>query len=242
MGSGVPLAVLPVGTANNLARSLGQVDAVRRVVAGWREGARAALDVGVVRGPAGEELFLEAWGGGAFARMIAAGVGRREADRAGFAGNRIDRGIQMLREAIAAEPCRPWRLRLDGERVEGELFFVEVMNVRFLGPRVPLAPEADPTDGWLDVFVAAEGDRAALLEYTEHHLHGSETRPPPIATRRCRRVEVEAAAGPLHVDDRLYTAFDGGGAAAAGCAAVEVTLHHAALEVAVALSSPPRAR
>jgi diacylglycerol kinase family enzyme len=175
-------------------------------------------------------------------------VGRGEADRAGFAGNRIDRGIQMLREAIAAEPCRPWRLRLDGHPLESELFFVEVMNVRFLGPRVPLAPEADPTDGWLDLFVAAEGDRAALLEYVEHHLHGSETRPPPIATRRCRRVEVEALAGLVHADDRLCTSFDEGLLSRAsvlaqeGRPAVEVTLHRAALEVVVGLSSPPPAR
>jgi diacylglycerol kinase (ATP) len=234
-GSGVPLAILPVGTANNIARALGQVGAVSRLVAGWGDGVRAALDLGIVRGPRGEERFVEAFGGGAFARMIAAGVDRRGADRAGFAGNRIDRGLQMLCQALAAEPCRRWRLDLDGEVLDGEFLFVEVMNIGFLGPSMPLAPAADPTDGYFDLLLATEDDRAALLDYAEHRLHGSVARPPPLAVRRGRRLSGVPGADHVHVDDRSCTTLVEHG----GDRSVEVTLDHGALEVMMGIATPP---
>ncbi len=224
-GSGVPLAILPTGTANNVARSLGQVGARRRIVAGWREGVRAALDLGVVRAPWGEERFIEAFGGGAFARMIADGVGRH--DHAGFAGNRLDRGLQMLREALANEPCRRWRLRVDGEEHSQELLFVEVMNVCFLGPGVPFAPAADPTDGAFDLLVAGEEDRAAVVDYVEQRLHGKVPGCPPLVPRRCARVEATPEGCHVHVDDRPWRAIEGQEGE------VLVSIDHAALQVVV---------
>jgi diacylglycerol kinase family enzyme len=229
-GGGVPLAILPLGTANNLARSLGQVGAVRPTIAGWRDGVRAALDVGIARGPWGEELFVEAFGGGAFARMIADGRGRRDPDRGGLAGNRIDRGLQMLREAIRAEPCRRWRLRADGDELDGELFLVEVMNARCIGANVPFAPAADPTDGAFELVVAGEADRAAILRYMEERLQGKVAPPPPLTVRRGSRIEAEPGADHMHVDDRVLTGDERGGGGP-----VEITLARGAIEVVVSV-------
>jgi diacylglycerol kinase family enzyme len=187
-GLGVPLAILPVGTANNVARALGQVGAVQHLAAGWLGGRRAPLDMGVVRGVRGEERFLEAFGVGAFAAMIAAGHGRPEPDRAGFAGNRIDRGLLMLREALATSPCRRLRVRLDRDELEGEYLFVEAMNIPTLGPNLPLAPGADPTDGALDVVFASAEDRAQLLEHVDGRLHGVAAWP-SLAVRRTRTID-----------------------------------------------------
>jgi diacylglycerol kinase family enzyme len=228
-GRGVPLAILPVGTANNVARSFGQVGSLRQLVAGWREGVRTTLDVGVVRAPWGRELFLEAFGGGAFASMLASGLGRRVPDRAGFAGNRIDRGLQMFCEAIRAQQCQRWCLRLDDEEIVGEFLFVEVMNVHCLGPNVPLAPTADPSDGYFDLLLATEDDRAALLDYAERRLQGHHASCPRIAVRRGRRLRAEPGTGPVHVDDRLWTAVHEHD----GDRAFEVEIDHGALQVIV---------
>jgi diacylglycerol kinase (ATP) len=51
--SGVPLGVLPLGTANNLARNLGFIGPFEEITAHLEGGKRRAFDVGLARGPWG---------------------------------------------------------------------------------------------------------------------------------------------------------------------------------------------
>src|SRR5947208_9459395 len=67
MGSGIPLSILPLGTANNLARSLGFTASVEEIIQSLESGKRRPFDVGMVRGSSRARFFLEAAGGGLFA-------------------------------------------------------------------------------------------------------------------------------------------------------------------------------
>src|SRR5215813_15500976 len=67
MDSGIPLAILPLGTANNLARSLGFVGTVDEILQSLHCGKRQPFDIGVVRNGSQSDFFLEAVGGGLFA-------------------------------------------------------------------------------------------------------------------------------------------------------------------------------
>ncbi len=67
MGSGIPLAILPLGTANNLARSLGFTESVDEILQSLHCGKGQPFDVGVARRSSRSEYFLEAAGGGLFA-------------------------------------------------------------------------------------------------------------------------------------------------------------------------------
>src|SRR6266566_4847487 len=51
--TGIPLSVLPLGTANNLARSLGFIASPEEIITGLEGGKRRAFDVGIARGPCG---------------------------------------------------------------------------------------------------------------------------------------------------------------------------------------------
>src|SRR5207244_757183 len=67
-GRGVPLTVLPMGTANNIARTLGLADVpVERLIAGWKHARRVRFDIGTARGPWGSSRFIEGVGLGLFA-------------------------------------------------------------------------------------------------------------------------------------------------------------------------------
>ena len=68
VGRGVPVALLPSGTANNIARTLGLVERpFEDLVRGWEGARRVKLDVGIAAGPWGERYFVEGVGAGLFA-------------------------------------------------------------------------------------------------------------------------------------------------------------------------------
>src|SRR5688572_26961222 len=74
VGRDIPVALLPMGTAHKIARTLGVADVpLEEFVRGWRNPRRVKLDVGVAEGPWGKRQFLEGVGVGLFATLLARG-------------------------------------------------------------------------------------------------------------------------------------------------------------------------
>ena len=67
----IPLAILPVGTANNIAHALGLNGEIDALIARLETATPVRLDVGVARGPWGKRRFVEAVGFGTLAKAIA---------------------------------------------------------------------------------------------------------------------------------------------------------------------------
>ncbi|HUG47331.1 MAG TPA: diacylglycerol kinase family protein [Candidatus Limnocylindria bacterium] len=197
-----PVALLPLGTANNVARTLGVIGDVREIAGSWRVAAVSPFDVGRLRAPWGEAHFVESFGGGAFAETILRGREEVENSKA-IAGPESDRALLLLREIVQAARPRRWRVAVDGQDLSGDYLAVEALNTRFVGPNVPLAPAADPGDGLLDLVLIGEADREALLEHLNGRLELAAALPPRLAAHRGRRIElaVEAPFPPLHLDD-----------------------------------------
>ena len=79
IGTDVPIAILPLGTANNSSKTLGIADLpVTRLISSWNSARRVKFDAGVAVGPWGDRHFIEG---------IGAGVGRRY--HRGFHGRQI---------------------------------------------------------------------------------------------------------------------------------------------------------
>ena len=70
--TGIPLAVLPLGTANNLARTLGFIVSPEELIARLEDGKKHSFDVGVARGPWGTRYFFEGAGAGLLADYVRA--------------------------------------------------------------------------------------------------------------------------------------------------------------------------
>src|SRR5688572_5235747 len=77
-GRGIPLAILPAGTANNIARALGLDASLESLIARWSTATPTPVDLGLARGPWGEELFIEACGLGVFPRMLEVAAAREK--------------------------------------------------------------------------------------------------------------------------------------------------------------------
>ncbi len=68
-GGNIPLAILPLGTANNIASSLGISGSLEKAIAAWRHQRIVRIDVGVIQHD-GETRFLESVGAG----LVVAGI------------------------------------------------------------------------------------------------------------------------------------------------------------------------
>jgi diacylglycerol kinase (ATP) len=206
-GRGIPMTIVPLGTANNIGKSFGIHGTLEEVAAEWRRTQPTPLDLGVVSGPLAEARFVEGFGAGVFSRLIARGEEEVE-DATTILGRETDRAVYLLRDIVREAPAVRWTVTADGEDCSGDYIAVEVLNMRFGGPNVPLAPEADPGDGVLDLVLIDEDGRRQLLDYLTGRLTHAAGPLPHLDVRRARHVTMRAEGDvPFHVDDARWNPY-----------------------------------
>ncbi|MGQ0749193.1 MAG: diacylglycerol/lipid kinase family protein [Betaproteobacteria bacterium] len=204
IGRDIPIAVLPMGTANNIARTLGVRDIpIPELIAGWATAQRKHMDAGVVGGPWKSRYFIEAVGAGLFAFAIPDVDASPTMEKLKDAEAKATYAKQMVRERL--KKCRPLELdiKLDGERHSGEYLLFEVMNIEFVGPNLYLAPRSVTDDGEFDVVLITEKQRRKLDDYLESWQEGV-TLPPDFTTLKASRIEVNWTGFDVHIDDAVY--------------------------------------
>jgi diacylglycerol kinase (ATP) len=199
-GSDTPMAILPMGTANNVGRTLGLLGDARPVMRSWHGMRPIPFDLGTVHAPWGDDILVESFGGGAIAALI--GSEEKPADSPVLLGQQSDRILHQFGEILEGEPLRAWSVMVDGVRHDGEYAVVQVMNIRFVGPNLPLAPDADPHDGLFEVVLVGAEERQSLLRYTRDRLAMAAAELPQLRLIKGRNVTLEAPARVrLHLDD-----------------------------------------
>lgn len=203
VGRGVPVALLPLGTANNIARSLGQLERpFEELVRGWEQARRVKLDVGTAAGPWGERYFVEGVGLGLFAELLAGSEEKQKKKTRKKGKPQVDNALRRLRDAAAhIEPIEV-TARLDGREISGRYILFEAVNLRYVGPNLHLAGDSQPGDGSLDVVLVGEAERERLVHYLDTWQDNRE-RLAMLPTLRGERLEIEWPGYALHVDDKL---------------------------------------
>ena len=201
--SGIPLAILPLGTANNLARSLGFTESVDEILQSLHCGKSEAFDVGVARNGSQRDYFLEAAGGGLFADYFPAAKANK---KEGASPEEELRGhLSLLRGLALNYRARHWKMSIDGKDISDRYILWGAMNIRSAGPALHLAPKAKTDDGRLDFVAVREHEREIFVKHVEAHLAGRKERL-PLAPRKFRKLEITSPPGATHLDGDLWPA------------------------------------
>ncbi len=218
-GRSIPLAILPLGTANNIAKSLQGDRSNEQLVACWETASRRRVDLGVARGTWGERRFVEGVGVGLVPITIASTL--TDPLSGDDAASNITSALVRYRDVVASLAPRRWQIRVDGEDMTGDFLLLEVLNIRSVGPNLVLSSNADPSDGYFDVVTAGIDQRDELLHYLHERIEGRE-QCLSLPVVRARHVDIHGG-GDAHVDDELVRSTI--------AAAVSMNIEAAAVEV-----------
>lgn len=189
-GTGVPLGIIAAGTGNDLARTLGlpvrdAPAAADVVVAALRDGTRRSIDAVRCTWGAGEQRW--------FAGVLAAGFDAVVNERANgwkWPAGRPKYVLAMLRELPVLRPRR-YVVELDGERREVEALLVAVGNAPSYGGGMRVTPDADLTDGLVDVMVAERVGTPEFLRIFPRVYAGTHVTHPAVTVHRARTVSID---------------------------------------------------
>ncbi|WP_328296115.1 diacylglycerol kinase family protein [Kineococcus sp. NBC_00420] len=188
-GTSTALGIVPTGTGNDLARGLDlplgdPVRSAELVSTALHEGRSRTVDAVRV-------------GSHWFGSILASGVDALINERAN--SWRWPRGparytLAAVRE-LAVVRGLPMRITLDGTTVDQECLLVAVANTRSYGGGILMAPDADPTDGLLDVVVVDRLPPIAALQLFPRARRGAHLKLPAVHVHRVRSVTLEVLPG-----------------------------------------------
>jgi diacylglycerol kinase (ATP) len=180
-GKGVPLAIVPAGTANLFASSLDLPQDIGEAVHIGLHGSERQLDVGKVNG----ERFAVMAGAGLDAQMI------QDAD-----GGLKDRFGRLAYIWTASKHLRgdPFKARIE---VNGELWYkgkascILLGNIGSLFGGVEIFDNAHPDDGLLELGVTNAEGLGEWARTMAHTAIGTTTESPFVQATKAERVDVE---------------------------------------------------
>ena len=191
-----PIGLLPMGTGNDLARSLGiPLDPTRAAQA-------------LLRGrPQRLDLLLDG-DGGVVVNAVHAGVGAEAAHRAARLKGVLGPTAYAVGGVAAGATTTGWKVAVTVDGValhdgEDRVLMVAVANGRTVGGGTPLAPAARVDDGLADVVVSLATGPVQRVAYAGDLREGEHVDRDDVLTARGREVVVRGEEFPLNADGEL---------------------------------------
>lgn len=183
----IPLGIIPAGTGNDHAREFGiptrKPEAAADVVV---DGVAETVDLGRITGADGTVRW--------FGTVMAAGFDSLVTDRTNrmtWPHGRMRYNLAMVAE-ISKLRLLPFRLSFDGEELVTDLTLAAFGNTRSYGGGMLICPDADHSDGQLDVTMVQSASRAKLIRLFPTVFKGTHVELDQVRTARARTITVDS--------------------------------------------------
>ncbi|MFP4339602.1 MAG: diacylglycerol/lipid kinase family protein [Cyclobacteriaceae bacterium] len=207
-GRKLPLAIIPSGTANNIASSLGNT-CIDLNDKSWFRQLISLTDLGVLHLKGQRINFMESIGIGLLAEMMNQYKVIKKINPPDFENkqHKFSYLYQLLEKQLSVlKPfhCEIW---IDNVMYEGKFLWVEVINTPLTGPSLRLAPDAAMDDGLLDVLLIKEDERYKLQHFLKE-LQQARTETETFDVVKGKMISVQTQVRNLHLDDELLPIDD----------------------------------
>jgi len=187
VGSKVHLGIIPVGTENNIARSMGIPEDLEEACALITTGSTRKVDVGQVKPRKGKKF--------SFFEMATVGFAAAIYPNATKAlGGKLS-GVKDAAVTLFKQETRPTMfLTLDDEsKIEVESMLVMVSNTPAFGKRLLVAPNASVQDGFMDISVYQDFSKAELVGYYAKVMDGGYSGNGKVQRYQARKLKVKSS-------------------------------------------------
>lgn len=194
IGTGAALGVVPSGSGDGLARSLGLPRQPRAALHTALTAPAAPIDVGWL----GTRHFLNVGGIGFDAAIACAFNARARRGGLGYVIGSLS--------SVWGYRCGSYEIEIDGQRLSGQRFLVTFANGRQFGNGVVIAPDADLRDGWLNAVIVAGGSPFRQFWRARRLAVGRLRRAEGVLRLRTRQARVSGELLVCHVDGEGFEA------------------------------------
>ncbi|OQP57405.1 diacylglycerol/lipid kinase family protein [Niastella populi] len=200
----LPIALLPCGTANNIATSLDIKGEMIDIIRKWSNPETTAIDVGEVfffeEKP---HFFIESFGYGLFPYLMKE-MKKTGKNKIEDKEEKIKAAQQLMHDISHSYKPHYCELFIDGEDHSGEFLMAEIMNTRFIGPNLFLSPHGHPGDGTFEVVLIPGEDQKKFAAYVDSKINNSEVAY-SFVTIKAEDVKIKWKGTHVHVDDQQVT-------------------------------------
>ena len=183
---GPPLAIVPLGTGNDLARGLQVTATPAGIVDLVRRGRVRRLDLGYLETPEGGRYFVNVSGAG-----FDAEVARRVYEAGGPGRGALPYVLSMLR-TLRAYRNVPLEVKVDGQVHRQTSLMVVVGNSAYYGGGMHILPGATPDDGAFDLCLIGDLGKLETLVVFPRVFRGTHVHHRLVRCLRGEQVEISS--------------------------------------------------